>query len=251
MTQPKVTVMMPVLNTHGPWLNVAIRCITEQTYPNLDLIIGDDGSTKSTTLEIEKQAEEKWPDKVRVVRGSGEPGGSAKGVDACLAHADPDTKYFMRADSDDIYHRSRVQNIVKLFETLPPQVAIVYDNFYYLYYAPRPHIVPYTIWPYDYRRFLDECYIATCSVYRASVYEKIPRTYIYDGYYGKCNRHSEDYWHWLAITDYWDAYWMNQDPAFTWTYRFQANSKYNKDRKGVDYARAFVQYAAKERRGLL
>src|SRR3972149_4994845 len=241
---------MPVRDTHGPWLWQAIKCMAKQTYEPLDLVICDNGSTKATTLDILEKAQETWPDRILETKES-EKIGTAYALDACLKKADSDTVYFTKADSDDIFHRDREKNRVRLFETIPPQVALLYDNYFQLIYEPRPHIVPVSLRPYDYRLLLDSNFIHGNSMWRTSAYDKIPRTFVYDGYEGKAGKHGEDYNLWLNITDHWDGFWFDTDPAFTWTYRVYKDSKYMSDRKGVDYCRALLQYRAKERRGLL
>ena len=219
-----------------------------QSYPNLDLVVCDNGSTKATTIAILDEVSETFVDNLKLVRET-KPG-TAYALDACLRGADPETVFYSKADSDDIFHQDRERNRVRLFETLPEQVAILYENFFQLNYFPRPHIQPIVLSPYDYRANLDESLIPGNSMWRASVYDVIPKTFVYDGYEGRANRHSEDYAHWLAITDHFDAYWMNTDPAFTWTYRNYASSKYWSDRKGSDYAKALLQNRARKRRGL-
>src|SRR3990167_1589740 len=250
MSDPKVTVLMPCRDVREDWLRIAISGIARQTYPNLVLAIGDDGSMKASRLAVLKEAKERWPDRVRVARRP-ESGGTAHALDVAMSIADEDTVYFSKADADDIFHKDREANRVRLFERLPPQVAIVYDNYFQIIYQPRPHAIPVILRPYDYRALLDSSYIHGNSMWRASVYDKIPRTFVYDGYEGKANRHGEDYNLWLNITDHYDGFWMNCDPAFSWTYRVYPDSKYMKDRKGVDYCRSLLQHRAKERRGLL
>src|SRR6266480_4351297 len=159
--KPLVTVLMPVGGPQNEiYLLTAIRCMANQSYPNLDLVIGDDGNTNATTVDILKQSCERWPDRMRVIRNQLDEHGSAYALDAALSGADEKTKYFSKADGDDIFHRNREANRVRLFETLPdPQVSILYDDFLQLVYDPRPHIVPVILPPYDYRGYLDSSYI--------------------------------------------------------------------------------------------
>lgn len=249
MTTPKVSVLMPCLNPKPEWFRIAARGIANQSYENLDLVIADNGSD-GTTVGIIKKLQEENPDNVLSARRP-EPKGTAYALDAALGIADPKTIYFSKADADDIFHPDREKNRVEFFEKLPPQIAVLYDNYLQLVYHPRPHVIPIILRPYDYRLLCEQSYIPGNSMYRASVYDKIPMTYVYDGYDGKANKHGEDYAHWLSITDHWDAFWYDQDPALTWTYRFYRESKYNRDKKGVDFARAHIQHMAKERRNLL
>lgn len=249
MSNPLVTVLMPIKDTNEIWLRTAIRTSALQTYDNLDLVLIDNGSTRASTIDVIKQASERWPDRVILAHENGKTG-TAYALDAGLKAADPDTVYFTKLDSDDLCHRDREKNRVELFEKLPPQIALIYDNYMQLVYEPRPYLIPITLRPYDYRVLLESNYIHGNSMWKASVYDKIPRTFVYEDYEGKANKHGEDYNLWLAITDHWDGYWMNADPAFTWTYRTYRTSKYMSDRRGVDYCRALLQSRAKERRGL-
>lgn len=263
MSKPsKVTVLMPVRDTREDWLWTAICSVVNQSYPNLDLVMCDDGSTKASTVEYLKEAVEGWPDRVRLVRNDSDDHGSAHALDRALDAADAETVYFTKIDSDDFCHPDREKNRVALFETLPPQVALIYDNYFQLVYwardqrgqtVQRPHIIPVSLRPYDYRALLEHSYIHGNAMWRASVYERIPRTFLYDGYDNPKgpNKHGEDYNLWLSITDYWDGFWMDVDPAYTWTYRVYQDSKYHRDRRGVDYCRTLLQHRAKERRGLL
>ena len=245
---PKVSILMPVRDTRADWLWIAIKGMATQSYPNLELILSDNGSTKASTLAVLDAAEDQFKD--RIVRTREAKPGTAYALDAALKAMDEKTVYVSKADSDDIFHEDREANHVKVLEGLPPQIAIVYSNFFQLNYHPRPWIQPIILSPYDYRACLAESLIPGNSMWRASVYDTVPRTFVYDGYEGRANRHSEDYAHWLAITDHFDAFWFDQDPALTWTYRNYSASKYWSDRKGSDYAKALLQSCARKRRGL-
>ena len=55
----KVSIIIPVYNMED-WVESGIKCITEQTYENLEIIIIDDGS-KDGTQEIAERYQEKYP----------------------------------------------------------------------------------------------------------------------------------------------------------------------------------------------
>ena len=252
MTPPKVTTLIPIYNTPEVWLRTAIRTAAVQSYPNIDVILSDNGS-KASTIEVLKQAQERWPDRI-ILTSEREKRGTAYALDAALKASDNETVYFTKLDSDDLCHKDREKNRLELFTKLPDSVALVYDNYMQLVYEPRPHLLPIILRPYDYRALLEGNYIHGNSIWRSSVFERwggpLKETFVYDGYEGKANRHGEDYSMWLDITDFADGFWMNVDPAWTWTYRTYPSSKYMQDRKGVDYCRALLQARAKERRGL-
>ena len=249
MTLPLVSVLMPVRDTREDWLWTAIHGIATQDYPNLHLCIGDQ-STRASTVDASSEAEETWPDRIRVARMGPDKPGTAYALDAAMAISDPSTVYYSKADSDDIFACSREGRRVRALESLPPQVAIAYENFLQMNYEPRPWIQPIVLKPYNMRAELAGSLIPGNSMWRASVYEKIPKSFAFDGYEGRSNRHAEDYNLWLAITDFWDGFWIDCDPAASWTYRNYGGSKYRKDRKGVDYARSFLSIRACERRGM-
>ena len=251
MTPPKVTTLIPIYNTPEVWLRTAIRTAALQSHPNIDVILSDNGS-RASTIEVLKQAQERWPDRI-ILTSEREKKGTAYALDAALKVSDKDTVYFTKLDSDDLCHKDREKNRVALFEKLPPQIGGIYDNFMMLNYLPRPHIQPIILRPYDYRSHTEDSYIHGNAMWRASVFDEgVPRTFVYDGYDNpKANFHAEDYAFWLQIGDRFDFFLMNCDPAMSWTYRFTGRSKYSSDRRGVDYSRALVQHAAKERRGLL
>ena len=105
---------MPIFNGEEIMLRTAIRTAANQAYPNLDLVLIDNGSTRATTLAIEKEAKERWPDRV-VLTHENEKRGTAYALDAGLRIADNDTVYFTKGDADDVFHKNREANHFKLF----------------------------------------------------------------------------------------------------------------------------------------
>lgn len=217
--------------------------------------------------ETLKTEQERHPDKIRIARRM-ENGGTARALDAAMALADDDTDYFAVMASDDFAHPTWEERRIQTMEKLPPQVALVYENYMMMSdfavdlnawsYVPdiggrpirRPQVIPILLRPYDYRALVETNYIPGVSLWRASVYEKIEKSFVFDGYDDICRRHGEDYWYWLQITDQFDAFWLDVDPATTWTYHFSLGAK-SSDRRGVGKAREYIQGKAKERRGLL
>ena len=170
MTPPKVTILIPIYNTPEVWLRTAIRTAAVQSYPNIDVILSDNGS-KASTIEVLKQAKERWPERI-ILTSENEKKGTAYALDAALKASDDETVYFTKLDSDDLCHKDREKNRIELFTKLPESVALVYDNYMQLVYEPRPHLLPVILRPYDYRALLEGNYIHGNSIWRSSVFER-------------------------------------------------------------------------------
>ena len=93
-TQPLLSVIVPVYNA-APYLRRCLDSICGQTYPNLEIILIDDGSTDSS-LEICKQYAAKDP-RVRVLHqaNKGLPATRNVGIEQSKG------EFFTFVDSDD------------------------------------------------------------------------------------------------------------------------------------------------------
>jgi glycosyltransferase involved in cell wall biosynthesis len=102
MTDPKITVVMPVHNA-GRFLDAAIRSIVQQTFAEFELVIVDDGSTDGS-LEISRD----WAisdDRIRVFANEERKGHSVTSNFAVsLARAE----IVARMDADDLSHSERL-----------------------------------------------------------------------------------------------------------------------------------------------
>jgi glycosyltransferase involved in cell wall biosynthesis len=90
----------------------AIDSALRQTYPNLDVIVVDDGSTDRTQEVL--RAYESDP-RVRVVRHERNQGANAAG-NTGIAHMAAESRYFGLADSDDTLEPDAVETLVRVFE---------------------------------------------------------------------------------------------------------------------------------------
>jgi len=107
-----VSIIMPVYNAEK-YLRDAIDSMVIQSYPNIELIIINDGSTDSSELIIEEYAE-KYPQIVVVSR---ENKGLIKTLNEGIAIAKGE--YIARMDADDISKYNRIEKQVAFMENNP------------------------------------------------------------------------------------------------------------------------------------
>lgn len=115
----KVSIIMGIYNCSST-LNDSIKSIINQTYPNWEFIICDDGSTDDS-FQIAKSFEESDPKRFKVIRNSKNRGLNAT-LNRCLKIADGD--YVARMDGDDLCDPVRFQKEVNFLNS-HPEYAIV------------------------------------------------------------------------------------------------------------------------------
>ena len=112
MTNPKVSVLMPVYNTEENYLKEAINSLLNQTFVDFELIICDDGSTNNVVQIVESYQDER----ICFVQNEKNLGISASRNKLMkLAKG----KYVAWADSDDISMPSRLEKQVQFLDTHP------------------------------------------------------------------------------------------------------------------------------------
>ena len=57
--QPLISILMPVFNTKPAELTAAIESVFDQSYPNWELCIADDGSSNTEVREILERAQDR------------------------------------------------------------------------------------------------------------------------------------------------------------------------------------------------
>jgi len=108
---PKVSVVIPVYNS-AKLLNTALRSVFEQTYPDFEVVVVDDGSDDRDELDAVLAS---WGDSVHCVRQ--ENGGPAKARNTAIAHATGELIAFL--DADDEWLPEKLQRQVAYFEQYP------------------------------------------------------------------------------------------------------------------------------------
>jgi glycosyltransferase involved in cell wall biosynthesis len=119
---PTVSIITPTYNREQ-LLGRAIQSILNQTYQDFELIIVDDGSTDNTERLVKSFNSEK----VRYIRQR-ENKGPAVARNTGLRSAKGN--YIAFQDSDDEWLPEKLEKQVRVFETAPPEVGVVYTSYY-------------------------------------------------------------------------------------------------------------------------
>ena len=114
-----ISIIMGIYNCAST-LNEAIDSIIEQTYPNWEFIICDDGS-QDNSYEIAKEYEKADPERFMVIKNSENKGLNAT-LNRCLKIATGE--YVARMDGDDLCDPTRFQKEAD-FLNRHPEYAIV------------------------------------------------------------------------------------------------------------------------------
>lgn len=116
--QPLVSVLMANYN-YGSFIAEAIESVLDQTYPQIELIICDDGSTDDSCDVVEQYA--RRDTRVKLIRLQQNSGMAAA---ANAAYAASSGEIICLLDSDDTYTPSKVEEVVNHF-LARPQVGMV------------------------------------------------------------------------------------------------------------------------------
>jgi glycosyltransferase involved in cell wall biosynthesis len=116
--RPLVTALINTYN-YGRYLPFAINSVLNQTYPNIEIIVVDDGSTDHTP-EVLAQ----YKDRVTAIRT--ENGGQAHAFNVGIPKARGDL--LMLLDADDMWLPNKVEQMVE-FAAERPKAGMLYHRF--------------------------------------------------------------------------------------------------------------------------
>lgn len=108
---PRVTLITPTFN-RAALVTRAIDSALAQTYPDLELIVVDDGSVDETPRVLQRYEGERRVRVIRLERNLGVTGAKNAGISAVL----PGTAFVGILDSDDSLVPSAIETLVRAFE---------------------------------------------------------------------------------------------------------------------------------------
>lgn len=122
MTMPLVTTVIPSFN-HARYIEQAMQSVLDQDYPNIELIVVDDGSSDDSR-EVIRAFVEKHPQVIAILNETNR--GQSSAFNQGIARANGE--FIQMLPSDDWYlpHKTRVQ--VEKFLASPPEVGVVYGR---------------------------------------------------------------------------------------------------------------------------
>lgn len=154
---PSVSVVMPSYN-QATYIKEAIESVLGQTYPRLELIVVDGGSTDGT-VEILKRYRTNHPTRFRYVS---EPDrGQTHALNKGLSMAKGDVLGWL--NSDDRYHKGAVLKAAAALRK-HPDWALVYGNANYINESGTV-LYPYPTKPFDRDLLVEECFICQPSAF--------------------------------------------------------------------------------------
>ncbi|TDK29989.1 glycosyltransferase family A protein [Luteimonas terrae] len=113
----KVSVVIPCFNG-GATIDEAIRSVHEQTYPNIEIVVVDDGSTDLCTIELLKRSE--WANTRIVWKDNGGPASARnRGI------AESCGEYVLPLDADDRIAATYIEQAVAVLDARA-DVGVVY-----------------------------------------------------------------------------------------------------------------------------
>jgi len=117
---PKVSILIPCYNT-AAILEETLESVIGQTYPNLEVVLVDDGSEDGTAGIIKRWAEEHEQVKALMTEHSGIIPTMNEGLQHCAG------EYVARMDADDLMHPERIAKQVAYLDENPDTALVCTD----------------------------------------------------------------------------------------------------------------------------
>ena len=118
-----VSVVVPCFN-HGLYLEPCLDSVAQQTYPAIEVIVVDNGSTETTTLDVIAELEHRGA--ARVVRLPTRPPGVTVRRNAGISVARG--RYILPLDADNLLLPHAVESLLAQLDGAPERVGFVYPH---------------------------------------------------------------------------------------------------------------------------
>ncbi|AYO56920.1 hypothetical protein CO230_01505 [Chryseobacterium sp. 6424] len=135
--QPLVTIITPSYN-HARYLENTVQSVLNQTYPNIEYIIIDDGSSDNSH-DVIKALAEKYP-QIKYVLHKENKGHLRINEGVKMAQGD----YISILSSDDWYLPEKIEKQIKKFQELDDSYGVVYSAGYRYYEDTKEMLEPFT-----------------------------------------------------------------------------------------------------------
>ena len=204
--EPTVSIVIPCFN-QGSFLNAALDSLVAQTYPFLQVVIVDDGSTDADTVELLASLHRPSLD-LRVIRQ--ENMGPAAARNTGVEHASG--PFILPLDADDTLEPSCVLRMVALLKSRP-DIGVAYCDIRFFGEKEEVSECP----EYDLNSLLDENFMVVTSMFRKELWQAA------GGYNGELKYGYEDWCLWLDFAAM--GYYGKRIPAPLFNYRIKQESR--------------------------
>lgn len=179
---PRVSIVIPAYN-HADYLEEAVESILAQDYPEIELIVINDGSTDHTAQVLEQYEH-------RAVVVNQDNMGQARSLERGWSMATGQILGYLSAD--DCLRAGMVTRIVDAMER-NPEVVACYPDFSLFDHASRP-IRRVSLAKFDYEKMFSNttCPIGPGALFQRTVYEQV-------GPWNAAYRQMPDYEFWLRV----------------------------------------------------
>jgi glycosyltransferase involved in cell wall biosynthesis len=178
---PLVTVVTPSLN-HGRFIRETIESVLSQSYPRIEYLVMDGGSTDDTVEVLKSYGD-------RLAWVSEPDGGQTQAINKGWRRGCGTIIAYL--NSDDTYMPGAVETAVKTLGARP-QAGAVYGEGYHVDEAGR-RIERYPTEPFSMERLAETCFICQPTVFlRRHVVERL-------GYLDESRRYCMDYDLWIRV----------------------------------------------------
>lgn len=191
---PKVSIVIPFYNC--AYVNVAIESALNQRYPNIEVIVVNDGSSR--------HKEKIGPYMDRIVYVEKANGGTASALNAGIRQASG--KYFAWLSSDDMYEPDKVAKQVVFMQQKSANVS--YSSYVHMDAQGKvfggasgiscPNKKEF------YKIMQKGCIINGCTVMlRMEVFRRV-------GFFNEARKYTQDYDLWMRVLQHYDFYYLDE-----------------------------------------